>query len=124
MRLKLDENLGRLIAQTFREAGHDVSTVQDQGLGGIQDEALYERCRQDRRCLVSLDLDFSNVLRFPPEPTAGLAVLRPAGRPTLAALNTLARQLTDALSLEPIVGRLWIVEPERIRIHEPPGEKE
>jgi predicted nuclease of predicted toxin-antitoxin system len=84
MRLKLDENLGRLIAQIFREAEHDVSTVQDQGLGGIHDETLYERCQQEGRCLISLDLDFSNILRFPPEGTGGLAVLRPAdGRPLL-----------------------------------------
>lgn len=78
MRVKLDENLGRAIAQIFREAGHEVATVQDQGFGGIHDEALYERCRQEGRCLVSLDLDFSNVLRLLPDPTAGLAVLRPA----------------------------------------------
>ena len=65
MRLKLDENLGQAIAEIFREAGHDVATVQ-QGLGGIQDEALYNRCRQEGMCLVTLDLDFSNVLRFPP----------------------------------------------------------
>jgi len=66
MRLKLDENLGQAIAEIFREAGHDVATVQQQGLGGIQDEALYNRCRQEGMCLVTLDLDFSNVLRFPP----------------------------------------------------------
>lgn len=124
MRLKLDENLGRAIAQIFREAGHEIATVQDQGFGGIHDEALYERCRQEGRCLVSLDLDFSNVLRFPPDPTAGLAVLRPAGRPTLAALSSLAHRLVQALSIESITGRLWIVEPDRIRIHESAGEKE
>jgi len=124
MRLKLDENLGQAIAKTFREAGHDVATVQEQGLGGIQDEALYTRCRQEGLCLVTLDLDFSNVLRFPPQPTAGLAVLRPGGQPTLAALHALAQRLVQALSIEPIASRLWVVEPGRIRIHESSGEKE
>lgn len=124
MRLKLDENLGRAIARTFREAGHDIATVQGQGLGGIQDEVLYERCRREGRCLVTLDLDFSNVLRFPPESTAGLAVLRPAGQPTLAVLNVLAHQLIQALSSEPVSGRLWIVEPGRIRIHESSDKNE
>lgn len=90
MRLKLDENFGRAIAQIFLEAGHDVATVQEQR----------------------------------PQPTAGLAVLRPGGRPALAALNALAHRLVQALSIEPIAGRLWVVEPERIRIHESSGEKE
>ncbi len=93
------------------------------GSAGSHDEALYERCRQEGRCLVSLDLDFSNVLRFPPDPTAGLAVLRPAGRPTLGALKALAHRLVQALSIESITGRLWIVETDRIRIHESSEQK-
>jgi len=97
-----------------------VATTRDQGLGGVDDDTLYARCRQEGRCLVTLDLDFSNVLRFPPEQTEGLAVLRPAGKPTLSALGRLAGQLADALSREAITGRLWIIEPGRIRIHESP----
>ncbi|MGH7307221.1 MAG: hypothetical protein ACREK6_00845 [Candidatus Rokuibacteriota bacterium] len=70
------------------------------------------------------DLDFGNVLRFPPEPTAGIVVLRPSARPTLAALNTLAGQRVRALAMEPVTGRLWVVEPGRIRVHQVPAEKE
>jgi NAD(P)-dependent dehydrogenase (short-subunit alcohol dehydrogenase family) len=118
VRLKLDENLGWTIAERLRHAGHDVATVRDEGLGAADDDALFARCRQEGRCLVTLDLDFGNVLRFPPEQTAGLAVLRPAGKPTLAALGRLAGELVEALSRESIAGCLWIIEPGRIRIHE------
>lgn len=74
--------------------------------------------------MVTLDLDFSNVLRFPPEPTAGIVVLRPSGRPTLAALNALAGQMVRALAMESGTGRLWVVEPGRVRVHQVPEEKE
>jgi predicted nuclease of predicted toxin-antitoxin system len=94
--------------------------VPDEGLGGTDDDALFARCRREGRCLVTLDLDFGNVLRFPPEKTAGLAVLRPAGRPSLAALERLIGQLVETLSREPVAGRLWIIEPGRVRIHESP----
>ena len=67
MRLKLGENLGWRIAESLRDAGHDVATVRDEELGGADDDALFARCRQESRCLVTLDLDFGNVLRFPPE---------------------------------------------------------
>lgn len=73
---------------------------------------------------MTLDLDFSNVLRFPPEPTAGIVVLRPSGRPTLAALNALAGQMVRALAMESVTGRLWVVEPGRVRVHQVPEEKE
>lgn len=77
MRIKLDENLGRRVAAIFRATGHDAATVREQGVQGIDDHALYELCRNEERCLVTVDLDFSNVLRFPPEQTAGSVVLRP-----------------------------------------------
>jgi predicted nuclease of predicted toxin-antitoxin system len=120
MRLKLDENLSWRLAERLRRAGHEVATVPDEGLGGTDDDALFARCRREGRCLVTLDLDFGNVLRFPPEKTAGLAVLRPAGRPSLAALERLIGQLVETLSREPVAGRLWIIEPGRVRIHESP----
>ena len=101
-----------------------METVRGQDLGGIPDEALYEHCRREGRCLVTLDLDFADVLRFPPEATPGIGVLRPSGRPTLRALTVLTSQLTSALARESIHGRLWIVEPGRVRIHQSAEEKE
>jgi Domain of unknown function (DUF5615) len=58
---------------------------------GADDDTLFARCRQEGRCLVTLDLDFSNVLRVPPEQTAGLVGLRLAGKPTLAAARAPGR---------------------------------
>ncbi|MBI3607175.1 MAG: DUF5615 family PIN-like protein [Nitrospirae bacterium] len=118
MKFKLDENLGVRTLSVFKNAGHDVETVSEERLSGCRDDVLYEHCQRERRCLVTLDLDFSNVLRFPPEPTSGMAVLRPSAKPTVAQLDRLARQLLQALVKESLEGRLWIVEPERIRIHQ------
>lgn len=76
MNIKLDENLGNQAIELFKEAGHEVVTVSEQNLGGATDDDLIEACRTEGRVLVTLDLDFSNVLRFPPERYAGIAVLR------------------------------------------------
>ena len=48
------------------DAAHDANTVVDQGLKGCTDGELYDHCRIEKRCLVTLDIDFSDVLRFPP----------------------------------------------------------
>jgi len=120
---KLDENLGTRSQHVFVEAGHDVQTVREEQLQGRPDEVIYDICRLERRCLVTLDLDFSNVLRFPPEPTAGIAVLKPSRGISLSALVALARDLVLTVAHQPIDGQLWVVEPGRIRIHESRSEQ-
>lgn len=65
-----------------------------------------------------MDLDFSNVLRFPPEQTAGIAVLKPSREMSLSALHALAKQLVALVARQSIDGKLWIVESGRIRVHE------
>jgi predicted nuclease of predicted toxin-antitoxin system len=61
MRFKLDENLDRRAAKILQERGHDVKTVPEQALGGAEDPRIADVCRLERRCLITLDLDFSLV---------------------------------------------------------------
>ena len=118
MKFKLDENLGNRTRNVFVDAGHDVQTVRDEQLQGRPDEVIYDVCRLERRCLVTLDLDFSNVFRFPPEPTAGIAVFKPNRGFSLAILIVLATELIATIASQPIEGQLWIIEPGRIRVHQ------
>jgi len=77
LKFKLDENFGARTQGFFQEAGHDVKTVLDQKLQGCNDNTIYETCSVEKRCLVTLDLDFSNCFRgFLPEKTAGIVVIR------------------------------------------------
>ncbi len=75
MKLKLDENIGRRGLELLTASGHDVMTVRDQDLGGATDERLFEVCAGEGRALVTLDHDFGQVPRFPPEESAGVIIL-------------------------------------------------
>jgi predicted nuclease of predicted toxin-antitoxin system len=118
MKFKLDENFGVRMQRLFVDAGHDVQTVRRQSLGGASDKRLYEVCLREQRCMVTLDLDFANVLRFPPQESSGIAVIRSSQNPSLGTLEKLIRQLLGALESTSISGQLWIVELGRIRMHQ------
>ncbi|MEW6237258.1 MAG: DUF5615 family PIN-like protein [Candidatus Omnitrophota bacterium] len=119
MRLKLDENLGASAAKFFRDAGHDVETVRAEGLAGAEDRRIISVCRVEKRCLVTLDMDFSNPLVFDPTKYCGIAVLRLSTRPTWNDIKAACCCLIRGFSLQDIQGKLWIVHHDRIREYAP-----
>ena len=118
MRFKLDENLGRRTQEVFRQMGHDVRTVRDENMSGCSDQLLYETCLSENRCVVTFDLDFADVTRFPVSESEGVVVIRVPQNPSLEVLNRLIRQFLRAIETEPIQGNLWIIEVGRIRVHQ------
>ena len=66
MKFTLDENLGSRTEGLIAESWHDVQTVAQESLSGTGDARLLEICIAEQRRLISLDLDFADVVRFPP----------------------------------------------------------
>ena len=116
-RFKLDENIARDVEALLRDAGHDVHSVFDEHLDGGPDTQLLDACRNEKRILITLDLDFADIRLYPPASHAGVWVLRPSMQ---SIENTLAL-LKGALALlasETAEQRLWIVEHDRVRIRD------
>jgi hypothetical protein len=121
VKVKLDENLGTRCRDLFCAAGHDVATVPAQNLSGADDAMLLDVCRREGRALVTLDLDFANPLRFPPQDRSGIAVLRLPRDPDHADLIRCVTTLIAALEREPLTGRLWSVQAGRVRVYQDPA---
>jgi len=114
--IKLDENLGSRLLESARTAGFDAENVSTQRLNGMSDATLFEHCKVEQRALITLDLDFSNPLRFPTVGSAGTIVLRPR-RPAAQEIASLFDEALLRLRGETVTERIWIVEPGRVRIH-------
>jgi predicted nuclease of predicted toxin-antitoxin system len=118
LKLKLDENLGKRVAELFQAAGYDAATVPGQRMAGATDSELIKRCHDEGRAIVTLDLDFGNPLLFKPSQYHGIAVLRPSEPVSRGDLEDLCRTLIGGLSQEKLDGKLWIVERGRIRVYQ------
>jgi len=70
-----------------------------------------------KAALVTLDLDFANIHRYPPSHYAGILVLR-LGTQAHGSVTVALANAIELLQREPLSGRLWIVEAGRVRIHD------
>jgi predicted nuclease of predicted toxin-antitoxin system len=116
MKFKLDENLSPSLASLLVSEGHDAHSVVAQSLGGKPDTRVIEVCKSESRCLITFDLDFSNIHAYPPAEYPGIIVLRLSNQSNALA-QTAIRRIVLLLQSEPIDRSLWIVEDHRIRIH-------
>ncbi len=118
MKLKLDENFDVRLVPLLAVEGFDADTVLTEGLSSSPDQTIYDTCKTSGRTLVTLDLDFSNPFRFPPAGTEGIIVIRPP-RAVLSSIQATLWSVLPELKTRSVKGKLWIVEPGRIREHDP-----
>jgi predicted nuclease of predicted toxin-antitoxin system len=117
MRFKTDENLPLEVAELLRQHQHDALTVADQQLAGQPDPRIAAVCQAESRALVTLDLDFADIRRFPPQDYHGIIVLRPAVQ-NIATLLRLMTRVLPLLGQEPLDSCLWIVNEHQVRIRD------
>jgi predicted nuclease of predicted toxin-antitoxin system len=117
MKFKIDENLPLDVAELLIEVGHDAHTVYDEDLSGARDEIIARKVKREKRILVTIDLDFSDIRTYPPAFYYGIIVLR-LSRQDKNTILSAVQTFLSVLEHEPIEAKLWIVEDKKIRIRE------
>jgi predicted nuclease of predicted toxin-antitoxin system len=115
VRFKVDENLPLEIAHRLRERAHDAATVPEQKLGGSSDHAVIAVCDAEGRALITADTDFADIRRYRPSDYPGIVGLRLPNMDRESASRAIERMI-PLLAVEPLIGKLWIVEQSRVRI--------
>lgn len=123
MLLKLDENLGRSHAEFLRSAGHEADRVHDEGISGASDVTLWKRVCAEGRLLITLDLDFADIRRYPPGSHPGILLLRPRSRSRPAVLRV-PRRVFGERQLESLSGCLAVADETQSRIRRPASGSE
>src|ERR1700719_2822988 len=107
MRFLIDANLPRTVIAVVRSLGHHAEFARDIGLGSATDDQIAKHALHYRAALLTRDLDFADIRRYPPDQYSGIVVLR---LPDTAVAEEIAAVLKRFLSepgfIASLAGRL------------------
>jgi len=115
MKIKLDQNLSRHLREVLAALNHDVDTVFDEGLAGVDDDAVLKAASSQDRILFRLDTDFLNLKAYPPGTNSGIVIFRPPRQGALT-LARFVRAFVSSSDLRRHRKRTTIVERTRTRV--------
>ncbi len=115
MRFKLDEHLPVDLLDDLRHAGHDATSVFEEGLCGSADDVVMAAVKSEGRCVLTMDKGIADIRAYPPQLYNGIVLFRPqqVGR---GAVLQFARQHMAALLTLIAPGKLIVVSDQGIRI--------
>jgi predicted nuclease of predicted toxin-antitoxin system len=76
VRFLVDANVPRSALGAFARSGHQAEHVNDVGLKDAPDEQIARRAQETRAAIVTRDLDFADIRRYPPADYHGIVVMR------------------------------------------------
>jgi predicted nuclease of predicted toxin-antitoxin system len=120
MRFFLDANLPRSALAVFTRFGHEAEFARDIGMASASDTEIAAHALKTGAVLLTRDLDFADVRRYPPERFVGLVVLRlPENAVATEIARVIERFLSEPLFVSSLPGHLAIVEIQRARFRPP-----
>jgi len=115
MKLKLDENLSHRLKGPLAALGHDVSTAAEEGLLGSDDTVVAQAALGEQRMLLTLDLEFGNLNKYPAGTHPGIVVFGPTRRGPINVGRFVVEKVSRG-ELAALARRTVIVEPGRTRV--------
>jgi predicted nuclease of predicted toxin-antitoxin system len=115
-RFVLDEDLPRSTGVALTREGYEVKDIRDHGYRGSGDEEIYRFAQEEKAVLLTGDLGFSNILKFPLGQHFGIVVARFPNEMAPRKINREIVSSLGGLGENEIRRNLIILEPGRIRI--------
>lgn len=115
MKLILDADIPRSFLHWLQDRGYDTIDVRDISKTALTDEEIFSIACKEKRILITRDLDFSNILHYPPHKSSGIIVLRTHLLSKEEMFSILLKSLQTPE--EQLQGTLVIAQKDRLRFH-------
>jgi len=116
----VDENLPRSLAIALERLGHTAKDVRDHNLRGRPDGEVYAFAQQEKAVLITNDVGFANLTRYPLSTHHGIIAVRlPDELPAPERVLEITTALSN-LDSTTLAGALVIISPGKVRIRRKP----
>jgi predicted nuclease of predicted toxin-antitoxin system len=118
MRFFADHCVPHSIGETLTSEGHEVIRLSTQLPSDADDSTVIEKAQEMNAVLLSLNGDFADLIRYPPDHYGGIVALQVRNRPE--AIPSIVDKLLKYMEQHPrqkhYSGKLFLVEAHRIRV--------
>jgi predicted nuclease of predicted toxin-antitoxin system len=119
MAILLDQCVQRKFLRLLISWGYEASLLQDHIKPDADDITVIDVAQQLDAVLLTEDMDFANILDYPPQDYAGIIVIRYQAKNETEVINTL-KQALDDLYRDDLRGVLVVIAEDRYRIRRGP----
>jgi len=103
------------MVEHLRNLGHDVFDIKEQKLDGTEDIEIFQMAVNLKRVLLSMDKDFANIIKYPPESHSGIIVLK-LYKLTVEAATKIFLDSFQALDSHDVIGNTVIIDKNKTRV--------
>ena len=118
MKLKLDENLSRHLKPVLIGLQHDVVTAADENLLSRPDTEVARAAFREGRMLLTLDIEFADLRKYPPGSHPGVILFRPRSLSPLS-VNKFIADFVGSTDLNRLAACVAVVDPVHVRVRSP-----
>jgi len=118
LKIKVDDDLPKAVAESLRRVIPDTLTVVDEGLSGTLDPKLWDAAQREGRFLITGDKAFANIMKYPPGTHYGVLLLRPKEKGILQ-LRKMVEDVIKLGNLDNLSGCVAVASPGRLKVRRP-----
>jgi len=123
MKFLLDESMPRSSVNVLEELNLEVEHIRDIGMVGVPDNEIVDYARENKEIIIAKDIEFGNILTYPPSSHCGVVILRLPFWFTARQINNVLRGFLESVEVNKLENSITIVELGRYRIRDHIEEK-
>jgi len=116
LQVLVDEDLPRSTAALLQSLSIDARDVRDVGLKGASEEQIFEYAQKEGRIIITRDIEFGNILKYPPSSHYGVIVVRLPNTYVRDQILGVIRKFFVEVAKKELVRHIVVLEIDKYRI--------